>query len=350
MLFQIICEKYNKELLLGLKLVLLSLGVLLLVFIFRESFFDTLDSGVVSTSFENRYGLATDTDQSIIDLELILSGGPGKDGIPSIDNPKFVSSEEASSFLAGEYEGLLVELNGEKRFYPYNILVWHEIVNDSLGGESIAVTFCPLCASGIVFDRSIGNEVLEFGVSGLLYESNLLMYDRSTESLWSQIEGRGVVGERVGIELDIIDSQLVMYDDVLSNHSDAKILSTDTGFSRDYDFYPYGDYDTNDDSFYFPVSYKGADISIPAKELMYATNINGVPVAFVLEDLEMVGEANLTVDGIDVTAKSEDKLMIIDDNGKEYSGYYTMWFSWANHNLKEGVNSERNGIFWSKSI
>jgi hypothetical protein len=120
-------------------------------------------------------------------LTLIYDGGPGKDGIPTISDPQFLSLDAAKT-KPSEW-GVLVSIKDKHRFYPYNILVWHEIVNDSMAGKEYAVTFCPLCGSAIVFDRKVGGEILHFGISGKLYESNLLMYDDKTESLWSQAMG-----------------------------------------------------------------------------------------------------------------------------------------------------------------
>ena len=139
-------------------------------------------------------GLSTDTGKSLIDLDLVLSGGPPKDGIPAINIPTFTGISSASSNLADDTLGLLVTADDDERFYPYNILVWHEIVNDTVGGIPVSVTFCPLCGSGIVYERVVNGQEVLFGVSGRLYESNLLMYDSATESLWSQIEGRAVIG------------------------------------------------------------------------------------------------------------------------------------------------------------
>jgi len=297
----------------------------------------------------SRYNLSTNTSNSVIDLDKVLSGGPGKDGIPSIDSPKFVSVNEASDFLEDDYIGLFVSINGEEKFYPNNILVWHEIVNDEIGDKNIAVTFCPLCGSAIVFDRNLNGEILEFGVSGLLYESNLLMYDRKTESLWSQIEGRSVVGEYSNTELDIINSQLIKFEQIKEKYPDAKILSKETGINRDYSFYPYGDYETNDDSFLFPVTYKGEDIYIPTKEIMYASNIDGIPIAFVLSDLQEKGSAEITIREKTITATQSDGIVELqDDSGNKYPGFYTMWFSWANHNLEGGVNTKDGQVWFIK--
>ena len=151
-----------------------------------------------------RDGLTTDTSKTAIALEDILDWGPGKDGIPPIDAPAFLIQEqvgEQMSYLSNEALGIVIVWVSEQRFYPYAIMNWHEIVNDELDGTPLAVTFCPLCGSAIVFDRRVDDEVLRMGVSGKLFESNLLMYDDMTESLWSQARGKGVVGDFVDIKL-----------------------------------------------------------------------------------------------------------------------------------------------------
>ncbi|MEX2405680.1 MAG: DUF3179 domain-containing protein [Candidatus Paceibacterota bacterium] len=190
------------------------------------------------------------TTQHSIPLEEILGGGPAKDGIPSIDNPSFETPREATEWMDGDDIGLGLEYNGEERFYPYKILVWHEIVNDTVNGEPVLVTYCPLCATGVVFDSEVDGTAYEFGVSGKLWKSNLLMYNRTSdpedESLWSQVLGEAVVGPLTGTELKIIPANTVKYEDWLSNHPNTQILSRDTGASRPYGNDPYGNYYTSD--------------------------------------------------------------------------------------------------------
>ncbi|NCN24880.1 DUF3179 domain-containing protein, partial [Candidatus Berkelbacteria bacterium] len=143
------------------------------------------DDGVAKEfDFENK-GLKTNTAKLSIPFDKILDGGPGKDGIPSLTNPKFVSIKEASKNTKDDVDGIVVSFGKVIKFYPYSIMVWHEIVNDVVGDKSLIITFCPLCGSAIVFDAEINGKAELFGVSGKLYESNLLMYDKSTESLWS---------------------------------------------------------------------------------------------------------------------------------------------------------------------
>ena len=311
---------------------------------------ELVNSNEKSNNF-TRFGLNTNTSKAAINVDKVLSGGPGKDGIPAIDSPEFVTVAEADSFVEDEFLGIFVDIEGVKRYYPNNILVWHEIVNDQIGDKEVAVTFCPLCGSAIVFDRNIGDQTLSFGVSGLLYESNLLMYDRGSESLWSQIEGRAVVGDFAETDLEIIESQLISFKNIKDKYPDAQVLSTQTGFQRDYNRYPYGDYETNND-FIFPVTYLGEDINVESKTIMFASNIDDIPVAFGLNDLKEVKEVELELpNGKTITARhildeNTDEIQITDNDGNAYPGYFTMWFSWSNHNLENGVGPEKNGQFW----
>lgn len=274
----------------------------------------------------------TDTSKTSIDLELVLSGGPGKDGIPAIDDPKFVSIDE--SRLPVDAKGVLVVINGEERFYPYNIIVWHEIVNDVIGGKSIAVTFCPLCGSAIVFDRELDGEVHRFGVSGKLYESNLLMYDDITESLWSQALGEAVIGEYVGKKLVRMPMQLIDSQQLKKNHPQARVLSTNTGFSRNYTSSPYGNYDENE-ILLFPVSVK--DERFPFKEIMYVIPYIDKYVVFANSELKEGASEKLEVDGAVITVAKNDGEVVATHKSELLPGYFEMWFSWATHHQEDGI-------------
>src|SRR5206468_3246489 len=147
-----------------------------------------------------------DLSKATVRQDEILPGGPPRDGIPAIDQPRFVKPGEAS-FLREDDRIVGVKVDNEKRAYPLRILAWHEIVNDQIGDRAIAVTYCPLTGTGIVFDRRVNGRKLTFGVSGLLYQSNLLMYDRETESLWPQVAMKAVSGSQVGAELRWLPSE-----------------------------------------------------------------------------------------------------------------------------------------------
>ena len=135
----------------------------------------------------------TNWERRLISTDELLSGGPPRDGIPSIDDPQFVTATEAEEWIFGNEPVIAVEINGEARAYPLQILTWHEIVNDTLGDVPIIITFCPLCNSAIVFERTLDGESVEFGTSGLLRNSDLVMYDRQTETLWQQFTGEALI-------------------------------------------------------------------------------------------------------------------------------------------------------------
>jgi hypothetical protein len=184
-------------------------------------------------------------------LEEIRSGGPPPDGIPPIDDPEFEAVEAAGEWLTDRDPVLVVEVDGAVKAYPLAIMTWHEIVNDTIAGEPVVVTYCPLCNSALVFSRVVGGEVLDFGTSGRLLNSNLVMYDRQGRNLWSQYTGEVLVGNRLGDELRRIPAQIVSWSDVAANLPDARVLSRDTGVERPYGTNPYQGYDEGDSPFLF---------------------------------------------------------------------------------------------------
>jgi len=224
---------------------------------------------------------------------------------------------------------MVVNIWGKAKFYPYNILVWHEIVNDSLWGENIAVTFCPLCWSAIVYNRDIDWEKIIFGVSGKLYESNLLMYDDLTESLWSQSMWEAVVWEKLWKKLEYIKSDLMSFWDFKHNYKNWRVLTDDTGSRRNYSQIPYWDYTENDD-IYFPV--ENSDERFHAKEMFYIVNNGGESVAFKFSDLRTEKKAELLIWENKYGATFDKWIVDARVNWKELPWYYEMWFSWATHN------------------
>jgi len=293
---------------------------------------------VVASEESNAFDLPdfkTNTSIISIDSDEILSGGPGKDGIPSIDNPSFISVTEAAQIEPLEAEGLSVVIDDVARFYPYTILVWHEIVNDVFGKKPVAITFCPLCGSGIVFDRILDGEILTFGVSGYLWESNLLMFDRENESLWSQAKGEAVAGDATGTKLEVIHSDLISFEEFKSTYPDGQVLSRDTGHIRAYGFYPYGDYEENDD-YIFPVS--NTDTRFDGKELMYVVVSGDESIAFPRAALLEAGSAEVISESGIVKAEVDgSKITVTDSSGNALPGYHEMWFSWATHNGENGL-------------
>jgi len=170
----------------------------------------------------------------------ILSGGPPKDGIPSLDNPKFTSKEEADEWLKDDDLVLGLEYNGVVRAYPHRIMNWHEIVNDVIKEERVLITYCPLCRTGIAFKPIVDNKEVEFGTSGKLYNSELVMYDRLTDSYWTQSLGKAIVGEQSGAVLEKVALDTVRWVDWKNLHETTEVLSRQTGHVRNYDSSPYG--------------------------------------------------------------------------------------------------------------
>ena len=185
-----------------------------------------------------------------VPVEKILPGGPPRDGIPALDDPERVPAAEApwddDEMVVG------VALDGAAAAYPIAILVWHELVNDTLAGRPILVSYCPLCGTAMVFDRKVGGRERRFGVSGLLYQSDLLLYDHETESLWSQISSEAVTGPALGTRLPLLRARLVPWSAWKQEHPETTVMSRKTGHARPYGRSPYGDYATSSD-LYFPV-------------------------------------------------------------------------------------------------
>jgi Protein of unknown function (DUF3179) len=189
--------------------------------------------------------------QPLVDPDDIVSGGPPPDGIPPIDDPTFLTPEDAS-FLADSEPVLAVEIAGDARAYPLQIMIWHEIVNDEIGGIPVSVTYCPLCNTGIAFERpTIDGELLDFGTSGKLYNSNLVMYDRQSGTYWAQATGVAIVGPYSGEQLEFVPARIVSFGDWRAEHPDGLVLSRNTGVERPYGENPYAGLDTSERPFLF---------------------------------------------------------------------------------------------------
>ncbi|MBI3684828.1 DUF3179 domain-containing protein [Candidatus Azambacteria bacterium] len=291
------------------------------------------------TKKETKGIMITDGVKHSVPLDEIIGGGPSKDGIPSIDKPKFVVLAEANSFLKDSEPGIALEMGGVSRFYPFQILVWHEIVNDTIGGTRVLVTYCPLCLSGIVFDPAVNGERVEFGTSGKLWNSNLVMYDRKTDSLWSQILGEAIVGEMTGMKLAVLPSDMIRFGDFKKLHPEGSVLSRDTGTTRFYGQDPYGDYYTTPGT-YFPVGKKDARLN--EKDFVLGVVVNGKAKAYWPEAVKKAGEVTDRFEGKDIVARYEkevDAVRLFSAEGGSASGgekklvrinsFGAFWFSWV---------------------
>jgi hypothetical protein len=206
----------------------------------------------------------TDFSRHTVPLSDFQPGGPGKDGIPALDQPRF-APVAATSYLTPREPVIELMLGGEARAYPLQILIWHEIVNDRVGGMPVAVTFCPLCNSALVFDRRVGGRVLEFGTTGNLRDSDLVMYDRQTESWWQQFGGEGLVGRYAGVRLRGLPARITSWARFARMHPHGLVLTRETGHQRPYGRNPYVGYDDVSSPPIFPAARAG-DRRLPPKE------------------------------------------------------------------------------------
>ena len=294
----------------------------------KEKVDKLLKSKTVALTTTEKIKTLPDGTKYIIHPDKLLSGGPPKDGIPSIDNPKFVSADEANKFLNDNELVLGINLNGDKKAYPFQILVWHEIVNDVVGNKPVAITYCPLCGTGIAYERTIDNEPVEFGVSGLLYNSDLVMYDRKTDTLWDQINGRAIVGELTGTRLKQVPIDTVTWADWKKIHPTTKVLSRDTGFIRSYGKQPYGDYDTST-SIYFPV--ENEDLRLHPKEIIFGIEIDGKYKAYKEADLKELVKIEDNFNGINLVVERNDAGIVTiknKDTNENIVPVRSFWFAW----------------------
>ncbi len=185
---------------------------------------------------------STDWTKRTISLDELEVNIP-RDAIPSIDAPQFVGIADARQWLAAKEPVIVLVIGDEARAYPLQILTWHEIVNDRIGDRYVAVTFCPLCYSAIAFDRTVDGRILDFGVSGMLRHSDLVMFDRQTHTLWQQLSGKGIVGTQVGTTLKQLPAQLIAFEQFWMAYPTGVVLSRETGHVRDYGRNPYSGYD-----------------------------------------------------------------------------------------------------------
>lgn len=289
----------------------------------------------------------TDFGKHTVPLDEIVSGGPPKDGIPAIDNPAFVTVGDADKWLADHEPVVLLELNGDAKAYPLQILMWHEIVNDIAGGIPVSVTFCPLCNTAIAFDRRLDGRVLDFGTTGRLRHSDLVMYDRQTETWWQQATGEGIVGQYAGRMLEFISAPLISWKTFRATFPDGQVLSRRTGFRRDYGSNPYVRYDQRPSPMarFFDTRPDGR---LPAMERVVAVELNGESVAYPFSSLRARRAVNDRIGGTRVvvlwapgTASALDSRRIADGRDVGSSNVF--------HRVLDGriltFDSDRNGAF-----
>ncbi len=241
----------------------------------------------------------TDFSKHTVPYKEIVSGGPPKDGIPALHRPRFVRIEEADSWIHPREPVIVLEIGRDARAYPIQILIWHEIVNDTVGGRPVLITFCPLCNTAIAFERSVQGRVLGFGTTGRLRFSNLIMYDAQTESWWQQATGEAIAGDLSGSRLVRVPASLVSWSDFKASHPDGRVLSRDTGYARPYGRNPYPGYDDVRRS---PFAYRGPRTPGPlrAMDRVLVVELNGGAVVYPYDLLQDERVINDTVGGVPV--------------------------------------------------
>ncbi|MBL8323511.1 MAG: DUF3179 domain-containing protein [Rubrivivax sp.] len=284
-----------------------------------------------------------DLRDALVPVQAIERGGPPRDGIPAIDRPKFVPAARAA--LKDPDRVLGVALNGVARAYPVRILNWHEIVNDRFGAQAVAVTYCPLCGTGMAFDARIGAREASFGVSGLLYNSDVLLYDRATESLWSQVMAKAVTGPLKGAVLVPLPLAHTSWAAWRARHPGTEVLSTDTGFERDYERDPYDGYEKIQ-RLMFDVQHR--DARLPLKEWVLGLRVGGEAKAYPFSLLERrvdakgrladrIGGQRVEV-RFDRTHRSAEAF---DAEGRPLPGVMAYWFAWVAFHPQTLVLAER---------
>ncbi len=275
--------------------------------------------------------LANDFSGAKVSKEDLLQGCfGGKDCIPSVDKPKFENAKKAT-WLQDEDLIFAVDYKGVQRAYPQRIMNWHEIVNDKIAGDPIVVTFCPLCGSALAFERKVNGVITEFGVSGKLHNSDLVMYDRYEGNLWQQITGEAIVGEaaRRDEKLKQIPIITTTWGDWKKEYSKTEVLSRDTGHVRDYDAYPYGTYE-QDNELYFGV--KNLNKKLQIKTVVYGIEVNGFSKAYPENVFDKQSIISDSVGGIPIRLEKtkEGKIEAINiQNQEEIIPIRLFWFAWA---------------------
>ena len=328
-------KNYIRYFIVGIFIVLAIGGV----YIFNSNKVVFQETDIVDFN-EGEIKTASDGTKYIVNPDKIRRGGPPKGGIgvergiPALakENINFVSVEEADEWISDNELVLAFIYKGVKRVYPYQILVFHEIANDIVAGDPILITYCPLCGTGIAYESYVevdGKRVeTRFGVSGKLFNSNLIMYDEETDTYWQQIDGKAIVGELTGQELKEISIDTVVWGEWKIAHPDSEVLSQDTGMNRNYGRDPYGSY--YEDSFlFFPVEEE--DDRIFAKDYVFGIEVNDFYKAYREIDVKELGVIEDVVNGVNIRIERlEDGRVTVTnvDTGEEIVKEVGFWFSW----------------------
>lgn len=292
----------------------------------------SFDTDILTETF----GYDNETKKSVA-LEDLNQGCSRRDCIPSIDSPRYVAAG-AAEFLADEDVVIALSWEGEHRAYPARILDHHEIVNDTIAGTALAITWCPLCGSAVGVQREIDGQVTEFGVSGLLYNSDLVFYDRATNTLWDQVLAEGIVGPLTGSKLELFPVTMTTWGRWRKAHPDTLVLSTDTGFAYDYSVDPYARY-RNSSGLMFPVLQ--TDDRVTPKTVVFGFDLGATKVAFTEALLTEQESVSYELDGKElVVTMGDDGFVVLNsDGGESHAPIRLFWFAWFTfHPQTELVN------------
>ena len=266
--------------------------------------------------------------------DTIISGLLLRDSVPAIDHPTFESVSVADQYLNNDGLGIVVQVNGLSRFYPFQILVWHHVVNDVVSSQPLLISYNPFALSGAAYQRTIQGTALDFGLSDKLANSNLLLYDRATQSLWDPMTHTAIEGEKKGLMLARYPSSLMTWNAFKESYANGQVLSRDTGFSRDYTHDPYGDYLFRP-SILFPVLHK--DDRLASKVLVYGIEWNQKQKAYPVSALQKQQKIRDVIDGTKMIIEYDAKSAVVrvfqlDANGNpqnEIPVTQSFWFAWA---------------------
>lgn len=300
---------------------------LLITFVFYASLANaqrSFDHDILAETF----GFDESTNRTVA-LDDLKQGCRARDCIPSIDAPEFVAAVDADH-VADDAIVIAISYGGEHRAYPARILDHHEIVNDTIADTPIAITWCPLCGSAVGIRREIGGEVTEFGVSGVLYNSDLVLYDRASETLWDQIEAKGIVGPRTGEELELVPVTMTLWSRWRQAHPDTLVLSTNTGFEEDYSVDHYAKY-RGSSNLMFGVG--EVDDRIHPKSVVFGFDIDGATIAYaeaLLQDNNLYSHEFAGAQH-DVTLHA-DGTVTLQRGRSSYAPIRLYWFAWYTFN------------------
>lgn len=302
-----------------------------------------------SAEFWRSEGWKTNFDRTNVDFLEIMSGGPAKDGIPSIDKPQFIAASQEEKVQ--DVEPVIgISFNGDARAYPLRILMWHEIVNDVVGGKPLAVTFCPLCNAAITFERDVDGQILEFGTTGKLRKSDLVMYDRTTESWWQQFSGEAIIGDMLGTKLKLVASRLESFGQFKERFPDGKVLIPDENFLRAYGQNPYVGYDSRRAP-YFDVGGLPTELN-PMERVVIVRNDEADPTIVTMnavrnqgalsrDGYQMTWQAGQSsaLDGRDIASSRDVGSIVVTRDGEDVP--YDVTFAFVAHSFHPEVTIER---------